>query len=51
MIHKHWLSITHHDSQPLAQNSPSQQSATFLLFFANNLPIKLLEQVKIAQVG
>ncbi|VVH64215.1 hypothetical protein BSPLISOX_1370, partial [uncultured Gammaproteobacteria bacterium] len=41
-----------HQNYYSAQSDPPQQNATFLLFyllfFASNLPIKPLEQVKIA---
>jgi len=28
MIHNHWLSITHHDTQPLAQHNTPQFTTT-----------------------
>jgi hypothetical protein len=35
---------------PRFTQHPPQQSATFLLFFSKNLPVKPLEQVKIARL-
>jgi hypothetical protein len=35
---------------PLPPLNPPQKNATFLLFFSNNLPVKPLEQVKIARL-